>query len=48
MPKCRNFANQIVKNKGFDNFDVGDMLVDGAIGGITGRSIHWTLLGRRF
>lgn len=32
-----NATNQVIKNKGFDNFDVGDMLIDGAIGAIAGR-----------
>ena len=32
-----NATNQVIKNKGFDNFDVGDMLLDGAIGAIAGR-----------
>ena len=31
-----NATNQVIKNKGFTNFDVGDMLIDGAIGGIAG------------
>ena len=31
-----NATNQIIENKGFNNFDVGDMLADGAIGGIAG------------
>ena len=31
-----NAATQVVENKGFDDFDVGDMLIDGAIGGISG------------
>ena len=31
-----NAATQVVENKGFDDFDVGDMLIDGAIGGVTG------------
>ena len=31
-----NATTQIVENKGFDNFDVGDMLIDGTIGGISG------------
>ena len=31
-----NAANQVIKNKGFNNFDVGDMLVDGIIGGVSG------------
>ena len=33
-----NATNQVIKNKGFDNFDVGDMLIDGAIGAIAGRA----------
>lgn len=32
-----NAANQVIRNKGFDNFDVGDMLIDGAIGAVSGR-----------
>ena len=32
-----NATNQVIKNKGFDNFDVGDMLIDGVIGAIAGR-----------
>ena len=32
-----NATNQVIKNEGFDNFDVGDMLLDGAIGAIAGR-----------
>ena len=31
-----NAATQVVENNGFDDFDVGDMLIDGAIGGISG------------
>ena len=31
-----NATNQIIENKGFNNFDVGDMLIDGTIGGIAG------------
>ena len=31
-----NAVNQVVKNKGFKGFDIGDMLLDGAIGGIAG------------
>ena len=31
-----NAATQVVENKGFDDFDVGDMLIDDAIGGVTG------------
>ena len=31
-----NAATQVVENKGFDNFDIEDMLIDGTIGGISG------------
>ncbi len=31
-----NATNQVIKNNGFNNFDVGDMLIDGAIGGVAG------------
>lgn len=31
-----NAANQVIENKGFGNFDVGDMLIDGAIGAVSG------------
>lgn len=31
-----NATNQVVKNKGFNNFDVDDMLIDGVIGGVAG------------
>ena len=31
-----NAANQVVRNDGFSNFDAGDMLLDGVIGGIAG------------
>jgi len=31
-----NAANQVIKNNGFDNFDVVDMVVDGAIGAASG------------
>ena len=33
---AENAANQIIENEGFANFDIGDMLIDGAIGGISG------------
>ncbi len=29
-----NATSQIMQNNGFENFDVGDMLIDGAIGGL--------------
>ena len=51
---AENAANQVIENKGFDNFDVGDMLFDGAIGGISGAlggagkgSKHLTNLGKQ-
>ena len=31
-----NAADQVIKNGGFENFDVDDMLMDGAIGGLSG------------
>jgi RHS repeat-associated protein len=31
-----NATSQIMQNNGFENFDVGDMLIDGAIGGLAG------------
>ncbi len=31
-----NATNQVVKNNGFNNFDVGDMVIDGIIGGVAG------------
>lgn len=31
-----NATNQVVKNNGFGNFDVGDLLLDGAIGAVAG------------
>ena len=31
-----NVTNQVIKNKGFNNFDVGDMIVDGVIGAVAG------------
>jgi len=47
-----NATDQIIENDGFDNFDVGDMLIDGVIGGVSGRmggagkgSKHLTKLG---
>ncbi len=33
---AENTVNQVVENKGFNNFDVVDMLIDGAIGGVSG------------
>ena len=50
-----NAVNQVVENNGFNNFDVGDMLIDGvigaasgAIGGNTGKGTkHLTNLGRQ-
>ena len=33
---AENAADQVIENKGFNNFDVGDMLIDGAIGGVSG------------
>ena len=33
---AENVVTQVIDNKGFDDFDVGDMLIDGAIGGGTG------------
>ena len=34
---ANNAVDQVVENKGFNNFDVGDMLIDGAIGAAAGR-----------
>ena len=31
-----NAANQVIDNKGFKNFDTGDMLLDGVVGGVCG------------
>ncbi|MBR4657274.1 MAG: RHS repeat-associated core domain-containing protein, partial [Oscillospiraceae bacterium] len=31
-----NATEQVIKNDGFNNFDVGDMLLDGAVGAISG------------
>ena len=51
---AENAANQVIDNKGFSNFDVGDMMVDGVIGGISGAlggagkgSKHLTNLGKQ-
>ena len=33
---AENVVTQVIDNNGFDDFDVGDMLIDGAIGGISG------------
>ncbi len=51
---AENAANQVIENKGFNNFDVGDMLIDGAIGGVSGAlggagkgSKHLTNLGKQ-
>ena len=51
---AENAVNQVIENKGFNDFDVGDMLIDGAIGGISGAiggpgngSKHLTNLGKQ-
>ena len=51
---AENTTNQIIANKGFNNFDVGDMVTDGVIGGISGGiggvgrgSKHLTNLGKQ-
>ncbi len=51
---AENVANQVVENDGFNNFDAGDMLIDGAIGGISGAlggagkgTKHLTNLGKQ-
>ena len=51
---AENATNQIIENKGFNNFDVGDMAIDGVIGGISGAiggagkgSKHLTNLGKQ-
>ena len=36
LSMAENAANQVIQNKGFNNFNVGDMLIDGAIGGALG------------
>jgi len=49
---AENATNQFIENGGFKNFDVGDMVFDGVIGGISGAigghgkgSKHLTKLG---
>ena len=49
-----NAVNQAVDNGGFDNFDIADMLVDGAVGAVVGAfggggngSKHYTNLGKQ-
>lgn len=48
-----NAVNQIVENKGFNNFDIGDMVIDTVIGGISGigepvkEAKHLTKLGKQ-
>ena len=51
---AENAADQVIENKGFNNFDVGDMLIDGAIGGVSGAlggagkgTKHLTNLGKQ-
>ena len=51
---AENVANQVIENKGFNNFDIGDTLIDGAIGGIAGAlggagkgTKHLTNLGKQ-
>ena len=51
---AENAANQVIENKGFNDFDVGDMLIDGAIGCISGAvggagkgTKHLTNLGKQ-
>ena len=51
---AENATNQIIENKGFNNFDAGDMAIDGVIGGISGAiggagkgSKHLTNLGKQ-
>ena len=51
---AENAANQIIENDGFNDFDVGDMLFDGAIGGVSGAlggpgngTKHLTNLGKQ-
>ncbi|MBP3936392.1 MAG: RHS repeat protein [Clostridia bacterium] len=51
---AENVANQVIENQGFNNFDVGDMLIDGAIGGASGAlggagkgTKHLTNLGKQ-
>ena len=51
---AENATNQVIANNGFKNFDVGDMLTDGVIGGVSGAlggagkgSKHLTNLGKQ-
>ena len=51
---AENATNQVIANKGFNDFDVGDMVTDGVIGGISGAiggarrgSKHLTNLGKQ-
>ena len=51
---AENATNQVIANKGFNNFDVGDMVTDGVIGGVSGAiggagrgSKHLTNLGKQ-
>ena len=51
---AENAADQVIENKGFNNFDVGDMLIEGAIGGVSGAlggtgkgTKHLTNLGKQ-
>ena len=51
---AENATYQVIENRGFKNFDVGDMLIDGAIGGVSGAlggkgkgSKHMTNLGKQ-
>ena len=51
---AENVASQVIENNGFNNFDVGDMLIDGVIGGVSGAiggagkgTKHLTNLGKQ-
>ena len=51
---AQNAADQVIENEGFENFDVGDMLYDGVVGGTIGAmggpgkgSKHLTNLGKQ-
>ena len=51
---AENATNQIIENKGFKKFDVGDMLIDGAVGAASGAiggagkgNKHLTKLGKQ-
>ena len=51
---AENATNQIIENKGFKKFDVGDMLIDGAVGAASGAIVgagkgnkHLTKLGKQ-